>query len=399
MLAKQAARESGAFEAWLVDERRAGHRGRLDQCLDRHARTASWSPGSSTSDPGRHHPRHADVDVRRRCSSSSTSGRSRSPRRSGARRPSSPAPRRSCSRWSSIDGAPVGDGKPGPTARAAARGYCRASLREGEHGHVNAAETARPPRAVLFDWDNTLVDSWPTIVAAERPFTALGMPPWTRERGRRRRAHGSLRDSLPGAVRRALGARRATSSTTRFQRIHLERLSADAGRRRAAGGAVGAGCYRRASSATRRRTLRARGGASGLGSLVFRAAWSARGTAARDKPAPRPSSWRWTAAGIAAGADVWFVGDTRARHGVRPGQRAACPLLVRRGRPSCRPRIRWRFRRPCVARNCHDAARHCDLRAHAAYICMRLGSGQRARTLHRLSRAAGSSAQKEGQRT
>ena len=53
------------------------------------------------------------------------------------------------------------------------------------------------PRAVLFDWDNTLVDTWPTIVACYHDtFTALGLPPWPAEEVRDR-AHGSLRDVFP----------------------------------------------------------------------------------------------------------------------------------------------------------------------------------------------------------
>ena len=35
-----------------------------------------------------------------------------------------------------------------------------------------------PPRAILFDWDNTLVNTWPTIVECYHDtFTALGLPP------------------------------------------------------------------------------------------------------------------------------------------------------------------------------------------------------------------------------
>ena len=53
------------------------------------------------------------------------------------------------------------------------------------------------PRAILFDWDNTLVNTWPTIVECYRDtFTALGQAPWT-EAEVRARAHGSLRDVFP----------------------------------------------------------------------------------------------------------------------------------------------------------------------------------------------------------
>ncbi|PPR65951.1 MAG: hypothetical protein CFH03_00782, partial [Alphaproteobacteria bacterium MarineAlpha3_Bin2] len=36
------------------------------------------------------------------------------------------------------------------------------------------------PRAILFDWDNTLVDSWPTIIdALNVTLEAYGKTPWT----------------------------------------------------------------------------------------------------------------------------------------------------------------------------------------------------------------------------
>ena len=45
---------------------------------------------------------------------------------------------------------------------------------------MSLPEGLRPPRAVLFDWDNTLVNTWPTIVECYRDtFTALGLVPWT----------------------------------------------------------------------------------------------------------------------------------------------------------------------------------------------------------------------------
>ena len=53
------------------------------------------------------------------------------------------------------------------------------------------------PRAILFDWDNTLVDTWPTIIECYRAtFTAFGSAPWT-DQEVRDRAHGSLRDHFP----------------------------------------------------------------------------------------------------------------------------------------------------------------------------------------------------------
>jgi len=53
------------------------------------------------------------------------------------------------------------------------------------------------PRAILFDWDNTLIDSWPTITdALNTTFEAFDMPPWTLNEVRARVAR-SMRDSFP----------------------------------------------------------------------------------------------------------------------------------------------------------------------------------------------------------
>ena len=53
------------------------------------------------------------------------------------------------------------------------------------------------PRTVLFDWDNTLVDSWGCIHASLAfTFEAMGLPPWS-EDDTRKRARRSLRESFP----------------------------------------------------------------------------------------------------------------------------------------------------------------------------------------------------------
>ena len=88
-----------------------------------------------------------------------------------------------------------------------------------------AVPLSRPerPRAVLFDWDNTLVDSWATIHAAlEVTLAAMGQPRWTLEETKAR-VRESLRDSFP----RLFGprweeARRLYLDT--FRAIHLDRL-------------------------------------------------------------------------------------------------------------------------------------------------------------------------------
>lgn len=54
------------------------------------------------------------------------------------------------------------------------------------------------PTVLLFDWDNTLVDSWSVIHAAmNMTLEAMGHPRWSRSEAETR-VRASLRDSFPG---------------------------------------------------------------------------------------------------------------------------------------------------------------------------------------------------------
>src|SRR3546814_19367961 len=79
------------------------------------------------------------------------------------------------------------------------------------------------PSAILFDWDNTLVDSWAVIHHAMTvTFETLGERPWTLEETRRN-VRQSARDAFP-----ALFGARADQATAVFYRTyeaaHLARL-------------------------------------------------------------------------------------------------------------------------------------------------------------------------------
>ena len=54
-----------------------------------------------------------------------------------------------------------------------------------------------PPRAILFDWDNTLADNWAAIHGAmNATLIAMGQLPWTLAQSRNQ-IKASLRDSFP----------------------------------------------------------------------------------------------------------------------------------------------------------------------------------------------------------
>src|ERR1700741_1555466 len=89
-------------------------------------------------------------------------------------------------------------------------------------------EMARP-RAILFDWDNTLVDSWTTIhEALNAVMAAMEKPLWSL-RETKERVRLSLRESFPLHFGdRWEEARRIYLDV--FRPIHLDRLSPLPGR-------------------------------------------------------------------------------------------------------------------------------------------------------------------------
>ncbi len=168
--------------------------------------------------------------------------------------------------------------------------------------------TLSPPKAVLFDWDNTLVDSWALIHhAMTATFEALGQRPWTLEETKRN-VRKSARDSFP-----ELFGERAAEATEVFYRTyetdHLKQLralpGADAMLRALAGaedlllGVV---------SNKRGRLLRLEAAELGwdryFGPLVGAA------DAAKDKPAREVIDFALAGSGLAPGPEVWLAGDT-----------------------------------------------------------------------------------------
>lgn len=181
-----------------------------------------------------------------------------------------------------------------------------------------------PPKAVLFDWDNTLVNTWPTIVECYRDtFTALGLPPWTAAEVQDR-AHGSLRDVFPGLFgERAGEAERVFYGT--FERIHLERLEPLPGAAELLEHCRAAGFYIAVVSNKVGDNLRAELAHLGWHRWVTRAVGAR--DAKRDKPAPDPIFMALDGTGIAPAQSVWMVGDTVAD--LECAHAAGClPVLV-----------------------------------------------------------------------
>ena len=213
---------------------------------------------------------------------------------------------------------------------------------------MTAARPAAPPRAILFDWDNTLVDTWPTIVECyDTTFRALGRTPWTAAEVQER-AHGSLREVFPGLFGAdALHAEQVFYDT--FHRIHLERLAALPGAAELLAHCDGLGCYVAVVSNKVGDNLRTEVAHLGWERWVQRAVGAK--DCARDKPAPDPILKALDGTGIAPDETVWMVGDSLAD--LRCAHAAGClPVLV--GGPEELPGLMQAHPPRLRARNCNE---------------------------------------------
>ena len=163
-----------------------------------------------------------------------------------------------------------------------------------------------PPKAVLFDWDNTLVDSWGTIHAALREtFTAMDVEPWSLEQTRQRVRY-SMRESFPGLFGDAW-EEAASIFYEAFERLHLDHLAPQAGADEMLSVLHESGAWLGVVSNKTGRYLRQE--ASHLGwDRYFRRLVGA-GDARRDKPAVDPVRLALSGSNVDVGAAVWFVGD------------------------------------------------------------------------------------------
>ena len=162
------------------------------------------------------------------------------------------------------------------------------------------------PRAIVFDWDNTLVDSWATIhEALVQTFTAMGHAPWTLAETKARVRH-SLRDAFPALF----GARWDEARKLyldHFTAIHIARLAPIAGAAALLAEAQGAGFHLAVLSNKTGRILRHE--AEHLGWQSYFARIVGAGDASADKPDPEAMLYALDGSGF-AGPDVWYVGDT-----------------------------------------------------------------------------------------
>jgi phosphoglycolate phosphatase len=159
----------------------------------------------------------------------------------------------------------------------------------------------------LFDWDNTLIDSWMTIQEAlNAVMAAMEKPLWSLQETKER-VRLSLRESFPLHFGdRWEEARRIYLDA--FYTIHLERLRQLPGRSELLRGLVREGIYlgvvSNKTGTLLRREAEQIGWSALFGSVV------GAGDAAADKPDAAPVALALEPSGVLAGETVWLVGDT-----------------------------------------------------------------------------------------
>lgn len=203
---------------------------------------------------------------------------------------------------------------------------------------MNVPNVCRPPdvrqltrpKAVILDWDNTLIDSWLAIQDAQNhTFASFGMEPWSLQEIRER-VRGSMRDTYP----QLFGERWREAGDIfyrRFAEKHLETLSPLPGAEQMLEGLYADGFYLAVVSNKKGDYLREEAIRLGwdrwFGRIV--GAFDAR----NDKPAIDPVESALQGSGISAGHDVWFAGD--ADIDLECATKAGCvPVLVRRDPPN-----------------------------------------------------------------
>ena len=181
------------------------------------------------------------------------------------------------------------------------------------------------PKAILFDWDNTLVDSWACIRAAmNATLDAMGHPIWSMEETRRRVAL-SLKDAFP----QLFGGRWEEAREIfykQFAAIHVEMLSPLPGAEEMLVSLAEMGIRLAVVSNKNGAFLRTEARQLGWDPLFDRLVGAS--DAEADKPDPAPVRMALSVSGIAPGEHVWFAGD--ALVDMQCATRAGCvPILLR----------------------------------------------------------------------
>lgn len=163
------------------------------------------------------------------------------------------------------------------------------------------------PRAFIFDWDNTLVDTWPVIHSALNSLMReMNHPEWTMNQTR-----ANIKKSMRDAFPQMFGDRWEEASAIyqkAYRAIHLQDLRPLPDAEALLQSLKQRGIFIAAVSNKRGDNLRKE--IDHLGWTHYFDAIVGSGDAAIDKPDPAPVIMALQDSGVSAGASVWFIGDT-----------------------------------------------------------------------------------------
>jgi len=163
------------------------------------------------------------------------------------------------------------------------------------------------PEAVIFDWDNTLVNTWPIIHAAlVATFQEMGQEAWTFDQTRRR-VSKSMRDSFPEIF--GEGWKKAGDIYQQhYRRNHLTNLESLPFAEKVLKQVRARGLYNVVVSNKKGPNLRQE---------IEHIGWNhyfdniiGADDAARDKPFVDPVHLAFEKTSIKPSANVWFIGDS-----------------------------------------------------------------------------------------
>jgi phosphoglycolate phosphatase len=167
--------------------------------------------------------------------------------------------------------------------------------------------TIPTPRAVIFDWDDTIIDSWgPSLKSLNTALVAMGEKPWSDDEARRR-AGPSARDLF----RQLFGDRWQEADKIFFDALRalfLEHIPVFPDVEPVLRTLAEHKVYMAVVSNKRGPLLRTEAKDTGFDRYFGKVVGA--GDAAADKPDPAPVHMALEGSGIAPGAHVWFVGDS-----------------------------------------------------------------------------------------
>lgn len=167
------------------------------------------------------------------------------------------------------------------------------------------------PHAIIFDWDNTLVDTWPTIYEGLcATFEAMGHTPWSYEDVVQGRGgiHRSLRESFPEIFGDRWEEAKKIYHTT-FAEIHIDKLSPIDGVKEMLESIADFGIPMMVVSNKTGKYLRQEVEHLGWGGFFTSVVGAL--DAPRDKPHVDPVKLALADSDIILSDRVWFVGDSQ----------------------------------------------------------------------------------------